>query len=198
MAKAQGALGPNARAASVDSTSRSVLAAFFLGLGVFDHLVLCVSGGKGAGGFAGLDLDQLRAGFEAKFWAQVETAQASLATLRPGGSITFVTAISARRANPGTVGLAAINGALEAMVPSLALELKPTRVNAVSPGVIDTSWWDRVPAEQRQAIFETSASTAPAGRVGKPEDVAEAILFLVKSSFVTGSVLEVDGGLRLA
>jgi len=57
-----------------------------------------------------------------------------------GGSIVFITAVSARTPIPGTAGLAAINGALETMIPTLALELKPTRVNAESPGVVRTPW----------------------------------------------------------
>lgn len=191
-------LGPQGRAERVDATSEEEVRAFFERAGSFDHLVLSVSGAKGAGPFADLDLHELRAGFDAKFWAQVGTAQAALKTLRSGGSITFVTAISARMANPGTAGLAAINGALEAMVRPLAKELKPTRVNAVSPGVIDTPWWHRLPAEQRQAVFDRYANLAPVGRVGRAEDVADAILFLVKNGFVTGTVLECDGGLHLA
>ena len=92
----------------------------------------------------------------------------------------------------------AINGALEAMVRPLAKELKPTRVNAVSPGVIDTPWWHRLPAEQRQAVFDRYANLASVGRVGRAEDVADAILFLIRNGFITGTVLECDGGLHLA
>jgi NAD(P)-dependent dehydrogenase (short-subunit alcohol dehydrogenase family) len=61
-----------------------------------------------------------------------------LPTLRPDGSVVFVTSVSARAARPGTAGLAAINGALEAMIPPLAVELAPLRVNAISPGVVGT------------------------------------------------------------
>lgn len=123
--------------------------------------------------------------------------EASLETIRRDGSITFVTAISARNSMPGTAGLAAINGALEAMVPSLASELRPLRVNAVSPGVIATTWWNIMPEEQRAAFFKESAAATAVGRVGEPEDVALSIVYLIQNGFVTGSVLECDGGLRL-
>ena len=144
-----------------------------------------------------LDLNELRAGFEAKFWAHIISAQAALPFLRSDGSITFISAISARMANPGTSGLAAINAAIEGLVRPLAVELKPLRVNAVSPGVIDTPWWNRVPESQRQSLFEQSAAQTPAGRIGKPEDVAKAVAFLIDDTFMTGTVLECDGGLRL-
>jgi NAD(P)-dependent dehydrogenase (short-subunit alcohol dehydrogenase family) len=65
-------------------------------------------------------------------------------------------------------------------------------------GVIDTPWWDVFPDDQKQAMFETYAAKSPVGRVGRPEDVAKAIAFLIADSFMTGHVLICDGGLRLA
>ena len=190
-------LGERVSGEAFDGGDRQALDAFFARLGHFDHLVLTLSGGEGAGEFAGLDLAALRRGFEAKFWPQLEAAQASLPALRQGGSITFLTAISARIANPGTAGLGAINGALESMIGTLARELKPSRVNAVSPGVIDTPWWDRFPAEVKANLFRQQAQTLPVGRVGQAGDVAHAIQFLIENPFMTGAVIECDGGMRL-
>lgn len=87
---------------------------------------------------------------------------------------------------------------MAALVPILAAELKPIRVNGVSPGVIDTPWWDVFPDDQKQAMFETYAAKSLVGRVGRPEDVAKAIAFLIADSFMTGHTLICDGGLRLA
>jgi len=182
---------------ALDATDRSALDAFFAQVSTVDHLVLTLSGGEGAGPFDKLDLAALRRGFEAKFWPQLQAAQAGLSALRSGGSITFVTAVSARIARPGTAGLAAINGALEAMIGSLARELAPSRVNAVSPGVIDTEWWSRLPAEAKAEVFAEQTRTLPVGRVGRPEDVGHAVLFLVENGFVTGNIIECDGGLHL-
>ena len=81
------------------------------------------------------------------------------------------------------------------MVPTLALELRPLRVNAVSPGVIATPWWDRVSQDFRQAYFARSAAV-PVGRVGQPEDVAQAVVFLIQDSFMTGTIIDCDGGAR--
>lgn len=139
----------------------------------------------------------MRSGVEAKFWTHFSLAQDSLPNLNPSGSITFVSAISARAANPGTVGLSAINSAIEGLVRPLAVELRPRRVNAVSPGVIDTPWWHWMPEDQKQETFDKFAAATPVGRVGRPEDIAEAIVFLIGNSFITGCVLERDGGLRL-
>ena len=84
-----------------------------------------------------------------------------------------------------------------ARVPPLAVELAPLRVNAVSPGVIDTQWWHGMPAEQRGAFFQAAAAASPVGRIGTARDVAGAIRHLAGAGFVTGTVLECAGGANL-
>jgi NAD(P)-dependent dehydrogenase (short-subunit alcohol dehydrogenase family) len=71
------------------------------------------------------------------------------------------------------------------------------RVNAVSPGVIETQWWDELPGEARQETFATFAQRALVRRNGQPEDVAQAIVAVIGNGFITGVVLPCDGGLRL-
>jgi NAD(P)-dependent dehydrogenase (short-subunit alcohol dehydrogenase family) len=194
---AQKELGEGASVAAFDATRPADRAQALAEIGPFDHLVLALSGGKGAGRFADIAPADLRSGFEAKFWTHFSLAQESLRYLSQSGSITFVSAISARAANPGTAGLSSINSAIEGLVRPLAVELKPRRVNAVSPGVIDTPWWNWLPADQKRETFKKFAMATPVGRVGTPEDIAEAIVFLIGNSFMTGCVLECDGGLRL-
>jgi NAD(P)-dependent dehydrogenase (short-subunit alcohol dehydrogenase family) len=92
----------------------------------------------------------------------------------------------------------AINAALQALARGLALELAPARVNAVSPGLIATPLWDGVAEDKRAAIFTGAAQRLPARRVGQPEDVANAVLFLMTTPFATGSTVRVDGGGAIA
>ncbi len=189
-------LGGDARGEPIDASDRDALDAFFSRVSRFDHLVIAASGGVGAGPFAQLGRGDLARGFDAKFWVQWQCAQAALPYLSQKGSITFVVANSARVGNPDTSGLAAINGALAAMVLPLAHELGPVRVNAVSPGVIDTPWWDKHPEELKSRIFGQIAASVPVRRVGRPEEVADAIVFLAGNDYVTGVILDVDGGMR--
>lgn len=190
-------LGDGATGASVDARDEAATQEFFAAIGGVDHVVVAATGATAAGPFHALPVDQLRTAAEGKLIAQTVAAQAALKVLRPGGSLTFVTAGSAGAAIPGTAGLAAVNAAVEAMVPVLAVELAPIRVNAVSPGIIDTPWWDWLDADSRRQTFDAYAENAPAGRVGRPEDVADAIAFLVANTFTSGVVLSVDGGSRL-
>lgn len=189
-------LGPQASTMPMDAAAADALPACFERIGRFDHLVLALGSGRGVGPFATVDLSDVRRGFEEKVYAHFATAQAALPLLNPNGSITFVTAISAQAAVPGTSGIGAANAAVSALVPILAVELKPLRVNGVAPGVIETPWWDAFPAEQRQAMFTDFAGKTPAGRIGQADDVAQAIAFLIANSFITGQMLACDGGLQ--
>lgn len=191
-------IGHPVLATELDATSREALDAFFATTGTIDHLVLSASpGAVGVGPIATLDEAALRQAFDGKFFAHVKAIQAALPRLRRDGSVTLVTAASARAAFPGTAGIAAANGALETMIAPLAVELAPLRVNAVSPGIIDTHWWGGLPDDQRQAYFESVAAVSPVRRVGRPDDVAEAIVYLAGAGFVTGTVLECTGGSNL-
>jgi NAD(P)-dependent dehydrogenase (short-subunit alcohol dehydrogenase family) len=182
---------------AVDSANRPALDAFFSKTGKIDHLVISVSGAKGMGNFAELPLQDLRDGFEGKFWPQLHTLQAALPYLNEQGSVVLITAISSVAQKPGTAGLAAINGALELMVPVLAQELKPLRINAVSPGVVDTPWWNFVPDEVKQDTFRQFTGHIPAGRAAKAEEIADAVVFALGNSYMTGSVIHCDGGFSL-
>jgi len=184
------------RAEVADGANRNSVAALFERIGMFDHLVLALSGGRGAGPIASLSIDHLRSGLEGKLVAQITTLQAALPYVQ--ASVTLLSAATAASALPGTAGLAAINGAVEALVRPLAAELAPLRVNAVRPGVIDTPWWDGVPSEFKASVFAQTSQTLPVKRVGKPEDVAAAVVMVATNGFVTGTIVDVSGGATLA
>ena len=182
----------------LDATDADAVAGFFAGIGTVDHLVLAASpSAVGLGPFTGLDEGALRQAFEGKFFAHFKVLKAALPKLGEGSSVTVLSAMSATMAYPGTAALASVNGALESMVRPLAVELAPIRVNAVSPGAIDTHWWHFMPEQQRTAFFESAAAGTPAGRAGRAEDVADAVLFLAGQGFMTGIVLPVTGGAHL-
>lgn len=183
-------------AKAVDGRDVAAVRAFFEELGAFDHLVITAGQTSRGGSFVDVITEQsFRETFDGKFWVQVNAAHAAARTITKGGSITFFSGGANRRALRGMTNIAAVNAAIDGIVPTLALELAPTRVNAISPGTLRTSYWTGVPDEQLEAIFDRTAKGLPAGRVGTPDDIANAVLFLVTTSFVTGSVLAVDGGL---
>lgn len=197
LAEAKRHVDSSVNAVVFDASASAQLAARFSEIGKFDHLILALGSDKGMGPFASVSLDAVKRGFEEKVYAHFATAQAALPYLNPKGSITFVSAVSAHAAVPGTAGIGAANAAVAALVPILAAELKPLRVNGVSPGVIDTPWWETVSPEQKQAMFSHFSEKTPVGRVGTAEEVANAIVALIGNAFLNGQVLICDGGLRL-
>ena len=112
--------------------------------------------------------------------------------LMKGGSITLMSGLYATRPAAGGALAAAAVAAVNGMTRALALDLAPVRVNAVAPGLIDTPLWDAF-GPQRAAILSSGAKL-PVGRVGQPEEVAAAVIFLMSNGFVTGAVLPIDGG----
>lgn len=182
----------------MDAADSSHLREDFGKIGKFDHLVLALGSGKGGGPFGTVSMADVQQGFEEKVFPHFACAQAASEFLSPNGSITFISAVTAHAAMPGTAGLGAANAAVAALTPILAVELKPLRVNCVSPGVIDTPWWDFLPGDVKASVFAEYATKTPVGRIGKPEDVAQTIAFLITNNFVTGQTIICDGGLRLA
>ncbi len=180
----------------VDGKDVAAVRAFFDGVGPIDHLVLTAGQTNRGGSFVDDITDaSFRATFDGKFWVQITAAHQGARHVKKGGSITFFSGGANRRAMKGMVNIAAVNGAIDAVVPALALELAPTRVNSISPGTLRSTYWTGTPEAQLEQIFGRMAGALPAGRVGTPEDIASAVLFLVTTSFVTGTVLAIDGGL---
>jgi NAD(P)-dependent dehydrogenase (short-subunit alcohol dehydrogenase family) len=182
---------------TLDYADLPSIATAFAQIGAFDHLVLAGAGPAAWGAFAELSRDALRAAFDSKFWGYFDTLKAALPYLADKGSITLVSGAAARVALPGTAGLAAVNGAVERMGITLARELAPRRVNVLSPGLVDTPAYDWMAPEARRDMLEGTAAKLPVQRYGTPEDIAEAVLFLVRNPYVSGTVLDVDGGARL-
>ena len=114
------------------------------------------------------------------------------------GSITFVSGVAAERPIAGGSVTGMVNGAIDAMVRGLALELAPIRVNAVSPGWVDTPFWERVAsAERREGLFAAMREKLPTRRIGTVEDVAQMVDAAMRNRGVSGTTLYVDGGQRL-
>src|SRR5215469_15417518 len=179
----------------VDVSDEKSTMKLFGSIGSFDHLVISGSSVK-TGQLCDFSLADARASMDSKFWDAYMAAR--YAQIRPRGSITFFSGILSRRPSPGSASLAAINAAVEALGRALAVELAPIRVNVVSPGLTDTPAHAQIPDDARKEMFAATAKRLPVGRVGKPEDIASLTLELMRNTFLTGIVVDVDGGAMLA
>ncbi|CAN7754573.1 SDR family oxidoreductase [Caballeronia sp. LjRoot31] len=188
-------IGAHGRTAVIDTTDEASVEAFFAKAGRFDHVVISAAQTPG-GPVRELALSDAYAAMNSKFWGAYRVARAVKIT--EGGSLTLVSGFLSVRPSKSSVLQGAINAALEALARGLALELSPVRVNTVSPGLIATPLWSRLDEQARQSMFEGAAARLPAKRVGQPEDVANAIVYLASTPYATGSTVLVDGGGAIA
>ncbi|MDR7147762.1 SDR family oxidoreductase [Rhizobium sp. BE258] len=179
----------------LDITDDASVEEFFFDKPPFDHVVVAAARTK-TGSVATLNVGDAQISMNSKFFGAYRVARA--ARVNDGGSITLVSGFLSQRPSATSVLQGAINAALQGLARGLALERAPVRVNAVSPGLIDTPLHAKMTEEDRQAMFGRVAARLPVQRIGQAEDVAQAILFVAANPFVTGSTVTVDGGATIA
>lgn len=184
---------PGISAAQVDVTDDASIEALAERLGKVDHVVSTASA-RARGTLAELDRDALRLSFDTKVLGPIMLAKHFAPRITGGGSFVLFSGVAAFKAAVGYLGVAVTNGAVDFLVRSLALELGPIRVNAVSPGVIDTGIWDALGEEGKRDYFKDLTERNPARRIGTVDDIADAVLFAMTNTFLTGVTLRVDGG----
>ena len=160
----------------------------------FDHVIVSAGGAK-SGKFREQGSEAGSQAFETKFWGAWRVA--AHAPLTASASITFISGVFAERPAAGQVAASCANAALEALARALAVELGPIRVNAVSPGLVDTPMWHAMPEDRRSAYFASVAEKLPARRICSDDDVAALVLACMANQALTGAVLKIDGGYTL-
>jgi len=183
-----------ARTRVADITNRSEVEAALSDLGRIDHLLVT------AGGFAGgemrrSDPDVLFRAIKVVIGGALYAIGAALAAIPPSGSIVLTGGLLSDRPGAGMAALSAAVRGIEALAVGLALELKPIRVNVVSPGFVDTPQYDLL-GEARGRFLAEQARKLPRAQIGRAEEVADAILLLLGNAYINGEVLHIDGGGR--
>jgi NAD(P)-dependent dehydrogenase (short-subunit alcohol dehydrogenase family) len=188
---------PNVTTELVDLTDEASIAALAERLGTVDHIVSTGSA-RARGKLADLDRDAIRLSFDTKVIGPLMLAKHFASRINERGSIVIFAGVASTKIAIGTMGVAITNGSAEVLARSLALEMAPIRVNAISPGVIDTGAWDAFGEQGKADYFAHVSSTNPAGRIGTVEDIASGVIFALTNTFLTGTTLHIDGGEPLA
>ncbi|MGY2327060.1 SDR family oxidoreductase [Pseudomonas sp. SDT2931_S440] len=182
------------RSEQVDVTDAASLQRLFETVGPFDHLVYTAGPAVQAKALIETDLNLAQDNFNVKLWGSLRAVQSALPFLAERGSITLTSGQLGRKTVAGQFIKTGINAATEALGKQLAKELAPRRVNVVSPGMIDTEAYAGLSDEQRLAMFAKAGGALPVGRVGQAEEVAAGYVLAMENGFITGSVIDVDGG----
>jgi NAD(P)-dependent dehydrogenase (short-subunit alcohol dehydrogenase family) len=184
---------PAVTAETVDLTDEASIAALAERLGEVDHIVSTASA-RARGLVDALEQKTVQLSFDTKVIGPIMLAKHFKGRIREGGSLTLFSGSSAVKPVPGMLAVAATNGAADVITKALAVELAPVRVNAISPGTVDTGAYDGLGEEKKAALFADRVARNPTRRIGTAEDIAEAVVFAMTNTFMTGVSLAVDGG----
>jgi NAD(P)-dependent dehydrogenase (short-subunit alcohol dehydrogenase family) len=184
---------PGISVEQVDVTDEASIVALGERLGSADHVISTASA-RARGRVGDLDPEVVIASFRTKVVGPILLAKHFVSRMPADGSFVFFSGRSAAKPTPGMLAVGATNGAVDVIVRGLAVELAPIRVNAISPGTIDTGAYDALGEQGKKDLFARLAEHSPARRVGAPEDIADAVLFALTNTFLTGVSLPIDGG----
>jgi NAD(P)-dependent dehydrogenase (short-subunit alcohol dehydrogenase family) len=193
LAAAQRTLG-EARTVVADITDEAAVQEIFSGIGRIDHVVIS-AGNLGNGRIVQNDIATLRRIVDERIFGVVYVVRQAAPRMQQG-SITFTSGGLSSRPRVGAAMFTATLAAVEALAPALALELAPIRVNAVTPGLIDTPLLHAAYGAERDTLVKNRAAALPGKRIGSAEEVAQLMLMLMTNAYVNGAVLHVDGGGR--
>jgi len=182
----------NVRAAPADMVDSTALTAAIRSAGTIDHLVLTAVADekKRIDAISSLTNEQMEGAID-KLRGFFFAARAAAPIMRERGSMIFTSGASALKPAAKMSILAAVNASVVTLAHALAIELAPVRVNALTPGLVDTPIHQ---GEERESIRRWAESDLPARRFGQPADLAGAALFLMTNPYITGHDLVVDGG----
>ena len=187
-------IGGNVRAESLDMMDEEAVATVFGKIGAIDHLVITASTAV-HGKFEDVALDKVESLFKSKYLGPYRLARAALPKVREGGSFTFFSGALSRRPSLNAAALSSVNAAVEALTRALAKELAGrVRVNCVSPGMTRTPAYVDIPPVALKTMYENAAKTLPVGRVAEPQEIAQGVILLMTNGFMTGVILDIDGG----
>jgi len=187
-------LNGNVKIKQVNICHENSLKKFFKEIRQFDHLQITASETHTIP-FLTTPTVEAREIFVSKFWGQYNATRYAIPYLNKKGSITLYSGrLSQRPIGKDIALLSAVNSAVEGLGRALAVELAPIRVNIISPGMTNTEIFSQYSQHDCKKLFETVSKQFIIKRVAEPEEIAEASIFLMKSTFMTGGTIFIDGG----
>ena len=190
---AQSELGDGLETAAVDALDEAAMQAFLESRDGIDHLFVTI-GSYVADHHLEPVMDTLRGPLDTRLIAALHATKFALAKMSDEGSITLMSGTATVRPIPGTSMSSASCGAVEGLMRGLAVDFAPIRVNALRAGFFDTPFLDDVLGNQRAAVVADLEARLLVGRIGRPEEAAAAVVFMMETGYVTGSCLTIDGG----
>ena len=189
-------LGDPHTAATVDVTDEDTVRALFEQADALD-VVVNTAGYSGVGLITDLAVEDFRSVVDVCLTGAFLVIKHGAPRLRDGGALVSISSLNGRQPAAAMSAYCAAKAGLSMLTEVAALELAPRgiRVNAVAPGFVHTPLTE--PATQIPGVLEEYLENTPLGRAGTPEDIAEAVVFLCKATWLTGEVLDLNGGAHM-
>ena len=165
-------------------------------VGTVDHLVFTAGDTPPTRDLSELSFDFIKQAGMVRFFAPLLVAAHGFKNMARNShsSITLTTGASSERPILGWPVACSYLAGLHGMTRSLALDLKPVRVNLVSPGGVDTEMWDVLDPVVRAGLMKDLAAATTTGRLGTVEDIAEAYMYCMRDRNVSGTLISTNGG----
>lgn len=156
-------------------------------IGNIDHLIISIRPDAKPRSFEETKVKEAKEAFDSKFWGPFQFIQKAIKKINEGGSIILTSGIAGEKIYKGSIVMSVINSTIETLCRSLSVEIAPLRINAVSPGFV----------KPKTDELTRYAENFPLRRLAEKEEVADAFIFLMSNTYVTGSTVVVDGGARI-
>ena len=193
---AKAALGNAADTAILDVNEESAVRDFFETRDGIDHIFV-TAGNPAHAPRLEIETRLLRRAMDTRFMGALYAAKYGAPKMRRNGSLVFMSGSTSTVPLAGEPVVTASCAAVEAFARALAVDLAPLRVNAITPGYIETPFLEDILGERKEAVLAAAAAKLPAKRIGRVEEAADGVLFLMRNEHVTGIALLVDGGYHL-
>jgi NAD(P)-dependent dehydrogenase (short-subunit alcohol dehydrogenase family) len=159
-----------------------------------NHIIHTAGDALGLGALANTTFEKIQKAGLVRFYATQLLAKHVPKYVTETGSLTITTGSVSEKPQPGWSSINGFATGIHGLARGLALDLKPIRVNAVSPGVVNTSLFDSLPPAEKEEMFKGIERRLTTGKIAQAEDVAEAYVYLLKDNNITGTIVRTDGG----
>ena len=183
----------------IDVRSEESITAFFASLDAIDHLIF-TAGDTVPLTTADIDARAARGAYDVRYFGMLDTVRHALPKMRShyDSTITLTSGVNARRPALGFLLGSSVGGAVESATKYLAKQCAPIRVNAIALGAVHTELWDQyIPKEQQSVFLAGQGEKLPVKHIATADEVAEAYTFCWRCGYITGQIIDVDGGSAL-
>ena len=189
-------LGDSIQGKQLDINYEADIKKFFNSYKKIDHIYIAAGATK-LGSLMDEAVEDSMQAFDTRILGSLKVIQSAVSKIPDLGSITFTGGVSTARPIKGAWVSGLATSTAEQLSRVMVMEFPHIRFNAVSPGWTDTPMWDEILGDSKAQVFSEIAEKLPTKKIVTPNEVANAVVFLMSNQSITGEIIHIDGGARL-